>query len=64
MDRFALRIEDAGLQGDEHARFHCFACQVASEPALWPRAIPAASFTICLPCPAHFVITGSASPAL
>ena len=24
VDRLALRVEDAGLQGDEHARFHGF----------------------------------------
>src|SRR5947208_1752066 len=28
MDGLALRVENAGLEGDEHARFHRFACRM------------------------------------
>ena len=64
MDGFALRIEDPGLQGDEHARFHCFACQVASAGSPMAARHSGRKLYHLFTLWAHFAITGRASPAL
>jgi hypothetical protein len=44
VDGLALRVEDAGLQGNEDARFHLFACRLDGAEALWRGALGRASF--------------------
>ena len=49
MDRLPLRVEDAGLQGDEHARFHASGLSELRLAALCREGGSGASFTEYLP---------------
>ena len=49
VDRLALRVEHAGLEGDEDARFHEFSPADAGSPPYGRRGSAGASFKLCLP---------------